>query len=159
MFFTRAECLGEHSWLHTRGATLIVFLFSISGEMPHAADALSYHVVAKVERPLFPVILLRGNHPPAPTCLALFRTCMRCPERRLSSVSRSRMRSESRIHSELPLCFGSLSAANLILCSINAGQSVYPGTDRCAQCFIVIKDSSRFVKCQSSFCQIPVSHT
>jgi hypothetical protein len=149
-----------HSWLHTRGATLIVFLFlSISDEMPHAGDALSYHVVAKVERPLFLVILLHGNRPPVPTCLALFRTYVQCPERRLSSVSRSRMRSETRIHSELPLCFGSLLAANLILCSINAGQSVYLGTDRCAQCFLIIKNSSRFVKCQSSVCQIPASNT
>src|SRR5258708_10895008 len=38
-----------------------------------------------------------------------------------------------RIHSELPLCFGSLWAATLILCSINAGQTIYAGTNPRAQ--------------------------
>ena len=37
------------------------------------------------------------------------------------------MRSEVRIHSELPLYFGSLLVANLILCSLDAGQSFNVG--------------------------------
>jgi hypothetical protein len=47
---------------------------------------------------------------------------------KLSSASRSRMRSEMRVHSELPLCFGSLLVANLILYSLDAGQSLNVGT-------------------------------
>jgi len=90
--------------------------------MPHAGDALLYRVVAKVERPLFPGYCAAWEPPicsylPFSGCANVF------PYERLSSVSRSRRRSEMRIHSELPLCFGSLSTANLILCSFNAGQT------------------------------------
>ena len=48
-----------------------------------------YHGVARVERPLFMVISLHGNHPPVPTCLMSI-----LPYMRLSSVSRFRRRSE-----------------------------------------------------------------
>jgi hypothetical protein len=68
------------------------------------------------------VVMLRGNHPPVPTCLIERKLDVFLPVR-LSSVSRSRMRSEMRFHSELPLYFGSLLVASLILCSLDAGQS------------------------------------
>jgi hypothetical protein len=61
------------------------------------------------------------------------------------------MRSETRIHSELSLCFGSLLVTNLILCSLDAGQSLYLGTNHRTQIFVCIKHSSRFAECQPHF--------
>src|SRR6266566_584642 len=60
--------------------------------MPLIGDALAYCVVARVERPLLLVVVLRGNHPPVPTCLCPGTLLYACS--RLSSVSRSRRRSE-----------------------------------------------------------------
>jgi hypothetical protein len=79
--------------IHTRGATLIAFQ-SHSNEMPYAGHTLPYHIVAKVERPLFPGYCLRGNHPPVPTCLPMPGHLLLCPHRKLSSDSHSRRRSE-----------------------------------------------------------------
>src|SRR6266516_7554479 len=88
-----AECSKLHSWLHTRGATLIVFLL-ISIEMPYAGDALSYYIVAKVEIPLFPGCFAAWE---PPTCSYLpfsENTRFYGLNRGLSSASRSRRRSE-----------------------------------------------------------------
>jgi hypothetical protein len=66
MFFTLAGCLDQHSWLHARGATLVVF----QSQMRCLAQATPY---ASALQPgwkdrLFLVMMLRGNHPPVPTC-------------------------------------------------------------------------------------------
>jgi hypothetical protein len=68
---------------------------------------------------------------------------------KLSSASRSRMRSETRIHSELPLCFGSLLVANLILYSLDAGQSLNLDTINRTHILVWIKHSRRYTKLSS----------
>ena len=130
-----------HPWCHPN-------CLSISDEMPRAGDALTYYVVAKVERPLFPGYCAAWE---PPTCTYL--PFSEFPQvissyRRLSSASRSRRRSESRIRSELPLCFGSLLVANLILYSLDAGQSLYVGTIIRTHILVWIKHSSIFEQCQ-----------
>jgi hypothetical protein len=98
--------------------------------MPYAGNALTYHNVAKVERPLFPGCFAAWE---PPTC-----SYLRFSEHtRLYVLAEGFLRPAAhegvlreRIHSELPLCFGSLVAADLILFSFNAGQSVCFGTSR-----------------------------
>jgi hypothetical protein len=63
------------------------------------------------------------------------------------------MRSETRIHSELPLCFGSLLVANLILYSLDAGQSLNLDTINRTQVLVWIKHSSRYTELQAQLLQ------
>src|SRR2546429_7979367 len=122
--------LVTHPWCHPN---CLSFNFRRDTCFGHAR---TYHVVVRIERPLVPGC--RAAWEP-PTCSYLpfsEDTQLRSSYRKLSSVSRSRRRSESRIHSELPLCFGSLLVARLILRSFNAGQSVCLGTNHCAQIFV-----------------------
>jgi len=111
---TRAVTLSN-----SRGTTLLVFLphrFQSSTRRRHPI----YSFVAPVERPLIPVTVLRGNHPPVPTCsqnsLSL--------QNFLRPAAHERVL-RRRIRSELSPFIGSLSVTCLILCSLNASQSLY----------------------------------
>jgi hypothetical protein len=105
--------------------------------MPYAGNALSYHIVVKVERPLFPGCFAAWE---PPTC-----SYLRFSEHTISYVlAEGFLRPAAhegvlreRILSELPLCFGSLPVANLILFSFNAGQSVCLGPSTCTQVFVM----------------------
>jgi hypothetical protein len=68
---------------HTRGATLFAFQ-----SREKSRTFVTHSVTRRAERPLCLVIAPRGNHPPAPTCSSVK------SNRRLSSASRSRRRSE-----------------------------------------------------------------
>ena len=105
-----------HPWCHPN-------CLSFSVEVPYSGDALTNYVVLRVKGRFSMVVMLRGNHPPVPTCLVQRKLVYLLPTK-LSSASRSRMRSEMRFHSELPLYFGSLLVATLVLCSLDAGQSL-----------------------------------
>src|SRR6266446_7022873 len=79
----------------SRGTTLLVFHSHLPVLMRSRShgDTRPYCIVAQVERPLISVMLLRGNHPPCPTCTADRRASMPAFFG-LSSVSRSRGGSE-----------------------------------------------------------------
>lgn len=86
-----------------------------------SGDTLLYPIVAQVERPLLPVITLRGNHPPGPTCS--YKGV--CPLQNFLRPAAHEAVLRRRIRSELSPSIGSLSVTHLILCSLNAGQSLY----------------------------------
>src|SRR6266700_492640 len=91
----------------------------------------------------FQVIALRGNHPPAPTCLRLELSSIPVGPCRLSSASRSRRRSEEGVsipnfHQASDRCWLPI--------------SYYFRSTRVSLCKLVcFKDSSRWGKCQWKF--------
>ncbi len=61
---------GREFYFYSRGATLIAFL-SISCEKPALAMPYATTVKLSWKGHFLLVIVLRGNHPPVPTCLPL----------------------------------------------------------------------------------------
>src|SRR5579884_4132008 len=105
---------------YSRGATLLVFRSRM--RCHRRRDHPVLRRCRRAGKTTFSGCFLRGNHPPEPTCVVRMQQRLRpvCFLRPAAHECVLRLH----IHSELSLCFGSLSAACLVLLSLNAGKCV-----------------------------------